>query len=113
MFYFDLSTLLLSSLFAHRKLAVPHAELAERIQEALANGDTQRVESILCGTLKQVKEGRGKVPSGVLVCLITVAKSHPKLFTSAPVVQVCSMSLQEYPLVLCLALWRSLIQFVH
>ncbi|XP_065178722.1 integrator complex subunit 1-like [Sycon ciliatum] len=79
-------------------IEVPPAEFAEKIQEVLACNDIPKVEGIICGTLKQLKENRTSKPhSGVLLCLMNLAKSHQKLFTTTRMIQALAEVLRHDP----------------
>ena len=67
---------------------VPPKELVERVNDADMNEDDDRIDGILCGALRKLKNNRAKPDPAIYFSLMYLAKKKPILFESEDVVQV-------------------------
>ena len=75
--------------FAH---LVPPSDLVEKVIEADNNEDDDRIDGILCGALRKLKNNRAKPDPAVYFSLMYVAKVKPLLFELEDVMQVMGIS---------------------
>ncbi|XP_072029946.1 integrator complex subunit 1-like isoform X2 [Amphiura filiformis] len=75
-----------------KTIDVPSNELVERVIEADNNEDDDRIDGILCGALKKLKNNRAKPDPAIYFSLMYLAKVKPLLFESEDVVQ-CTCNL--------------------
>ena len=63
-------------------LAVDPPELLSKVLAASKEGDEERIEGLLCGAVKHLRNNRSKPDHTIYLSLMYLAKTQPSLFLS-------------------------------
>ena len=69
-------------------VSVDSANLLSELISADECNDYERVEGLLCGTVKQLRDNRSKPDQLVYLTLLNLARSRPNMFNSDIVIEV-------------------------
>ena len=75
-----------SEIYSH--VSVDSAHLLSELISADECNDYERVEGLLCGTVKQLRDNRSKPDQLVYLTLLNLARSRPNMFNSDIVIEV-------------------------
>lgn len=73
-------------------LAVSPKTFLDAINDAEDNNDDEKIESLLCGSVKYLKMNRAKPEAAMFLSLMYLAKARPTFFGSEVVIEVQQFS---------------------